>query len=93
VCTRWQFTSDPVTLPPNGVIDPLGHLATYTYDGAGNVLTKSDGIDTSTGPVTARTTTYTYDTLNDEDRAGPERGHDHLHLRREREPEDEPRHR
>lgn len=56
---------DTLTALPLQITDPLGHATRYTYDADGNVLTRTDAIDTNNPNSVGHTTTYTYDTLND----------------------------
>jgi RHS repeat-associated protein len=66
----WTNTFDPATLMPTGVADPNGHTISMTYDGQGNVLSRTEGIDGAnppnppTGTAPARVTYYTYNAYN-----------------------------
>lgn len=51
------YTYDPTTEAPATITDPLNHTTSYTYDGAGNELSRTDPLH--------QTTTRTYDSLND----------------------------
>lgn len=51
------YSYDPVLFAPVAVTDPDGNTSTFTYDPAGNLLSRTDPLH--------RTTTYTYDGLND----------------------------
>lgn len=53
----WTYGYQSPTLAPTSISDPNGHTSHATYDAQANVLTKTDGL--------GRTTTYTYDSLND----------------------------
>ena len=52
-----SYSYDPVTFGISSVTNPVGDTTAYTYDGAGNVLTR-------TGPR-GDTTYYTYNSLNE----------------------------
>jgi RHS repeat-associated protein len=53
----WSYTYDPATLGIAAETDPNGHVSTNTWDSHGNLLTHTDAL--------GRTTTYSYDALND----------------------------
>jgi RHS repeat-associated protein len=64
--STWTYAYDPATSLPTGVIDPNGHLAQMGYDSAGNLTARSDGVDATTPAQNqGRSTTYSYDNLND----------------------------
>ena len=76
----WSYTYDPVTHGRLFVTDPNGKTSHYTYDSDGNVLSSTDTL--------GNTTTYTYNSLNEPTSVtGPSGGHDHLHLRRQGQPD------
>jgi len=52
-----SYTYDPVTFGVATVVDPNLHQSIYTWDAAGNPLTKTDAV--------GRTTTTTYNSLNE----------------------------
>jgi RHS repeat-associated protein len=57
VAGTWSYGYDPNTFGVTSVTDPNGHTTASTYDGAGNLLTSRDAL--------SRTTSYTYNSLNE----------------------------
>lgn len=53
----WQYRHDVDTVGANLVVDPNGHSSSTVYDTAGNVISRTDGLN--------RTTIYTYNALNE----------------------------
>jgi RHS repeat-associated protein len=54
----WTYTYDPVSLGVTSVTDPNGHVIQRTFDANANMLSQADAL--------GRTTSYTYDKLNDQ---------------------------
>ncbi|MCA1831305.1 MAG: RHS repeat-associated core domain-containing protein [Actinomycetota bacterium] len=55
--STWIYRYDVDTIGKTLTVDPNGHSSAATYDSAGNMLTKTDGL--------SRTTTYTYSGLRE----------------------------
>lgn len=61
----WTITYDPASMLPTETVDPNGHKTVNAYDARGNLLTRTTGLGIHDGAIAGRTTTWTYNGLDE----------------------------